>query len=361
MDERVHTFNNKSKGLMATMKTFYVSSYGKKDNKGIYIMSFDEKTLKIKQIQQIITKDYPSYMITKDHMLYVAYKNASALNDGGGLGSFAIYKNELLLNNNYNSSGRSYTHLCIDDNQHYIFAANYHIGATAAYQLENKIITKKICAIRHKGIGPDLLKRQTSPHAHCVGITPDKEFLYSVDLGADKIVMYRYHQGILQEDTNYSFQVIPGSGPRHMIFSNDGHFAYLINEIANNIMVFKYYHGRFSLIQAIHCIPRHFKGFSSAAAIRLTSSGRHLFVSNRGHDSIAMYRVNQETGKISLLYMVHTGKDPRDFNIINDEFLIIACQNDHLLQVMTFDEENEKLLLSDSQFSIPEPVCIALE
>ena len=94
------------------MKTFYVSSYGKNDDKGIYIMKFDEQTLEMKRIQQIVTQDYPSYMIIDDHVLYVAYKNASSHSDGGGLGSFSIYNDELILNNNYSSSGRSYTHLC---------------------------------------------------------------------------------------------------------------------------------------------------------------------------------------------------------------------------------------------------------
>ena len=343
------------------MKTFYVSSYGKNSEKGIYIMNFDEETQKLKLIQQIVTTDYPSYMITKDHVLYIAYKNASPINAGGGLGSFSIYKDELILNNNYNSSGRSYTHLCVDDYQNYIYAANYHIGATAAYKLDNKMITGKIRAVRHTGLGPDFLKRQTGPHAHCVGFTPDKKFLYSVDLGADKVVMYHYQDGLLEEDPQYTLNVVPGSGPRHMIFSQDGRFAYLVNEIANNIMVFKYNEGLFHLIQAIHCIPRHFKGFSSAAAIRMTSSGEHLFVSNRGHDSIAMYRVNKETGKISLLYMVHTAKNPRDFYIVDDRYLLIACQNDNVVQVMTFDEKTEQLELSDSSYTIPAPVCITME
>lgn len=343
------------------MKIFYVSSYGKHHDKGIYIMKFDEKTLEMKRIQQIETQDYPAYMICNDHTLYVAYKNANSHSYGGGLGSFSIYKDELILNNNYHSSGRSYTHLCVDQNNRYLFAANYHVGATASYQLENSIITQKICAVHHVGLGPDLLKRQTGPHAHYVGITPDQEFVYSVDLGADKVVMYRYSQGVLLEDPHYTLNIVPGSGPRHMIFSHDGRFAYLVNEIANNIMVFKYYQGHFQLIQAIHCIPRHFKGFSSAAAIRLSHSGNHLFVSNRGHDSIAMYRVNKESGKISLLYMVHTKKDPRDFQIVDDRYLIVACQGSNLLQVMTFNEETEELVLSDSSIEIPAPVCVAFE
>ena len=108
------------------MKTFYVASYGKGNDKGIYIISFNEETLELKKIQQI-------------------------------LGSFSIHKNELILNNNYSSSGRSYTHLCISDDNKYIFAANYHVGATAAYKLENYRIDHKIGAVRHTGMGPDLL------------------------------------------------------------------------------------------------------------------------------------------------------------------------------------------------------------
>lgn len=343
------------------MKTLYIASYGKDKEKGIYIFTFNEDTLEMKQINHIETNDFPSYMICADHNLYVTYKNASSLNNGGGIGSFTIYNNELVLNNNYGSSGRSYTHLCIDDEKKYIFAANYHGGATASYRIENKSIKEKICAVRHTGRGPDLLKRQTSPHAHNVGITPDKKYVYSVDLGADKVIMYKYDHGILKEDNDRTLNVVPGSGPRHMIFSNDGKFAYLVNEIANSIMVFKYLDSRFSLIQVVSTVPRHFKGFSSASAIRLTTTGEHLFVSNRGHDSIAMYRVNKETGKISLLYMVHTGKEPRDFNVYDDKYLIIASQTDNKLQIMTFNEQKEELKLTESEIHVPAPICVAFE
>ena len=141
------------------MKTFYVASYGKGDDKGIYIVSFNEETLELKKIQQILTQDFPSYLIAKNKELYVSYKNARSNNEGGGLGSFSIHKDELILNNNYSSSGRSYTHLCISDDNKYIFAANYHVGATAAYKLENYRIDHKIGAVRHTGMGPDLLNR----------------------------------------------------------------------------------------------------------------------------------------------------------------------------------------------------------
>ena len=125
------------------MKTFYVSSYGKSDNKGIYIIDLNEENQKLSLVQHIVTHDYPSYMITKNNILYVAYKNASRLNNGGGIGSFSIHKEELIPNNNYNSNGRSYTHLCVSDNSRYLFAANYHVGSTASYLLENNFIKEK--------------------------------------------------------------------------------------------------------------------------------------------------------------------------------------------------------------------------
>ena len=342
------------------MRNIYIASYGQGNEKGIYIVRFNEESLKLELLKHVETSDYPSYLITSNNYLYASYKNAGNTNDGGGLGSFTIDGDDLHLNNNYSSSGRSYTHLCISDDHKYIFAANYHIGATASYALEDMKIHHKITAVRHTGMGPDLLKRQTAPHVHNVGFTPDKRFLYAVDLGADKVVMYNYKDGRLSEAEGYTLKVLPGAGPRHMTFSKDGRFAYLINEINNSIMVFRYTDGHFSLLQAIHTVPRHFKSFSAAAAIRLTSSGKHLLASNRGHDSIALYRVNQDNGKISLLYMVHVGKEPRDFNIIDDRYIIVASQNDNKLQVMTFDEDTEKLLLTDEELSIPQPVCVCI-
>ena len=227
--------------------------------------------------------------------------------------------------------------------------------------LENNYIKEKIGAIHHTGLGPDLLKRQTGPHCHCVGITPDKEFIFAVDLGADKVIMYSYKYGKLEESPNHNLNIVPGSGPRHMIFSKDGRFAYLVNEIANNIMVFKYYDKYFNLIQVIHTTPRHFHGFSSASAIRLSKSGKHLFVSNRGHNSIVLYRVNQETGKLTLLYMVHTGKNPRDFNILEDQYLIIGAQDDNEIELFTFNEEREELVRTANTLAIPSPVCITIK
>ncbi len=337
---------------------FYVSSYGKGEQKGIYICELDKDNKTISLVKQIMTKDYPSYIITKGDLLYAAFKDAGS-GIGGGVANYQMIKDDLQLYSHFDSMGRSYTHLCLSQDDHYLFTANYHVGATAAYLLEDRKIVKKIGTVHHHGLGIDLLKRQTGPHVHYVGITPDNKFLYSVDLGADKIVMYDYSDGILTEKSKNNLLMIPGSGPRHMIFSKDGRFSYVINEISNSIMVYSYHDGHYTLIQGINCVPRHFHDFSSAAAIRMTKSGKHIMISNRGHDSIVLYRVNQETGKISLLYMVHTGKGPRDFNIIDDQFVIVANQESNEIELYTFDEETEELQSTGEKIEIPQPVCVA--
>ena len=197
------------------MYRFYVSSYAKGKEKGLYVCTLDETKNELHLNKHIPTEDFPSYVIKKDDYLYVSLKDAR-VGEGGGVASYHIEEDDLKQLSFYNSHGRSYTHLCLSPDQKYLFTANYHVGATAAFPLKDHKIGDKLSVVHHHGSGIDLLKRQTSPHAHYVGITPDHKYLYSVDLGADKIVMYEFINEKLQE-TSLSQSVIPGSGPRHMI------------------------------------------------------------------------------------------------------------------------------------------------
>ena len=335
----------------------YIAGYGEKQDRGIYVLALDEKTNQVTCKQHLETADYPSYLIRKKDFLYAALKNATGQNTHGGVASYHILADgQIVLNDNYASSGRSYAHLCVSEDDRYLFAANYYVGSTAAYALDDHKIKNKVSVVHHEGHGPDPLHRQASPHAHCVGFTPDKRYLYSVDLGCDRIVLYSYDRAKLVEVRHQD--IVPGSGPRHMIFSQDGRFAYLVNEIANTIMVFRYLDGLFSMIQMISTLPRHFKGQSSTAAIRLSQSGTHLFVSNRGHDSIAMYAVNKESGKLYLLYMVHTAASPRDFNIYDDRWLVVCCQQANRVEFLRLDLTSDLLEKTDISYEISAPVSV---
>ncbi|MDD8049485.1 MAG: lactonase family protein [Thomasclavelia sp.] len=353
----------------------YVASYGESDKKGIYLVDYDEKKESFKLVKHIETNDFPSYIIRDEDVLYVALKSSNLNgvkglresikklknNDtslGGGLASYKIEKDDLKELSHFDSNGRSYTHLALSNDKKEIFTANYHVGATASYRLKDHKIDSKIGAIHHTGLGPDPLKRQTGPHAHNVGITPDKKYVYSVDLGADKVVMYTCKDGVLKEDEKHTLNVVPGAGPRHMIFSKDGKYAYIICEISNIVIVYSYKDGFFTIIQIIRCVPRHFHGFSSAAAIKMTDDGNYLFVSNRGHNSIVLYRICKETGRLSLLYMVHTSGEPRDFSIVDDKYLFVGCEDTNVIQTMTFNAKKEELRSIEAIMEVPKPVCI---
>lgn len=335
------------------MPYIYISSYGENDKKGIYVANFEDNKLSL--VQHYLTEDFPSYIIRKDNYLYASLKNASKNLNNGGIGIFEIKDHRVNLIDHYASKGRSYTHLCLSQDMKNLFVANYHVGTTAMYALNNPHVTSKVGVVYHEGKGPDPLGRQRTPHVHYVGLTPDN-YVYSVDLGSDKVVLYKVDENGLTLVRKQD--ILPGSGPRHMVFSKNGRFAYLVNEIANTIMVFRYNSGIFTMIQMISTLPRHYKGENSAAAIRLSKSGSHLFISNRGHDSIAMYSINQESGKLFLLYMVHTGKDPRDFNIYDDQWLVVGCQTSNWIEVLRLDLEKDIMERTGHVLDIPAPVCI---
>lgn len=335
------------------MATIYVGSYDK--HKGIYVCNLDEKTGELSLIKKVETPDLAAYIIKDDDYLYVSYKNSTKKKDAGGMGSFKIDGTDLIELSHATSNGRSYTHLCLDPNKDYVYGANYHAGTTVAYKIEDHIITQKTDVVYHRGMGADLFGRQTMPHVHYVGITPEKKYVYSVDLGSDKVVMYNYEEGKLTENPSATIHVVPGSGPRHMIFSKDGKHAYLLNEIANNIMVFDAGADGCVLAQKISCLPYGFKGMNSAAAIRLSDDGRYLMISNRGHNSIALFKVSMISGKIGLIGFYEVGKNPRDFNIIKD-FVVCASQDSDELEVFRICDD--ELIRLNQKLKIPSPVCV---
>lgn len=337
------------------MSIYYVASYGKKEKKGIYLISFEGEKLSF--VKHIVTDDFPSYLVRRNNTLYSSFKNAARDNEGGGIGSYSIIDNDLLCNQNYCSSGRSYTHLCLNEQGNYLFAANYHAGATASYELVNNEIIYKIGAIHHSGLGPDLLRRQLSAHVHYVGITPDKEYVYAVDLGSDRVVMYHYEHGILEEDTQATLHLEPGSGPRHMIFSDDGNFAYVVNEIRNSVCVYQYNHG-YQFLQELDTLPGDYKKDSSASAIKLSASNNYLFISNRGHDSISLYARNKDTGLLTFVSHTKVGACPRDIYVTEDNYILVGAQENNCIEAYYFDEDHKVIDSLNQSLEIPQPVCI---
>ncbi|GHU49929.1 hypothetical protein FACS189459_2820 [Bacilli bacterium] len=343
---------------MLKKNIFYVASYSK-IKKGIYVVDYKNNKLTLVEYKE--TDDFPSYIIKEKNNLYITFKNAGINKNGGGNCMYKINNNGTLCDILKYTDNHSYTHLC--KNNDFLFTANYHEGTTTCFNInecyENKS-NNQISMIKHNGSGPDSKKRQLSPHVHYVGFTPDKKFLYSVDLGSDKVFIFNYKDGVLKPNSKYDINVTPGSGPRHMIFSGDGKFSYLVNEISNTVNVYLYKNNVFTLLQSLSTLPKNFNGESSASAIRISTSGKYLFISNRGHDSIVMYKIDISTGKLSLLSFCNVGSGPRDFNFINKTHIIVGLQGEHKIKLIDFNEKTETLELKDVFLEIEEPVCIAV-
>ncbi len=331
------------------MKTIYVGNYGKPQ--GIYEIELDENNghMILKRYKE--TPDMAAYMIADDNNLYVSYKSINKDDDHGGFGSFS--KEDLSELSHGTSHGRSYTHLCLDPNHKYIYGANYHMGTTVCFALEDGKVLEKTSVVHHEGSGPDPLKRQESPHCHYVGFTPDQKYLYTVDLGSDKIVFYKSNNGQLAEDHIYA--CVPGSGPRHMIFNQKGDRAYLVNELGNSVCLFSYEDGNLQCLDTLACIPETFKEFTAAAAIRLTEDEQYLLITHRGYDHLSIIQI--EDDQLKLVDSIPISRNCRDMNVTNN-IIITASQSDHLVE--TYQIKEGHIVPCDSSISIEEPVCICV-
>ncbi len=335
------------------MRKIYIASFGPPESRGLYVLDFDAPEFHLDQY--LPTQDNPHYILRSDACIYTAMKNMSPKNNRGGVASYRMdEEGHLLYNDNYTSSGRSYVYLCLNADHHFLFAANYQVGTTASYLLDHGKVIKKISVAYREHD-----KIHHSPHVCHVGLTPKEEFIYSIDIDGDNIVLYDYRDGFLEEVRRQ--KILGGSGPSHMLFSPDGRFAYLVNQYTSTIMVFHYSPGgHFSMIQMISTLPRHFRGQSQAGTLHLSRSGRHLFVSNCGHDSIAMYARNPESGKLYLLYMVHTHHDPCDFVIDDDRYMYVICRQEGLLEVLEMDLGRDYLGKTEWVYALPEPVSVTI-
>ena len=327
------------------MNRIYVASYEALE-KGIRLLDFHHEKLDFEFEGVKGTRDIPSYLTTDGNRLYSCYKN-------GGIEIFekdqeltSVAKTEIL--------GKRYVHLAVFGQ--YIAAADYHGGFVDLFSFYGNALTL-MDSMAHQGRGPHPT-RQTQPHMHFVGFTPDGKYLYGIDLGADKIRFYDFKGWKLKELGGKSVEIEGGSGPRHGIFSKEGRFFYLVNELVNTVMAFRYDDGDFHLLQTLSTLPAACEIQSTAGAIRLSQSGKSLLVSNRFCDGLAYFTVNTDTGHLKLREIVAAGRHPRDFNILDDKFVILGAMEGDQVQLFLLDEENETLERKPATVSICKPVSI---
>jgi 6-phosphogluconolactonase len=218
--------------------------------------------------------------------------------------------------------------------------------------------------VQHQGgsIHPD---RQAGPHAHCIHTDPDNRFVLAIDLGLDAVLRYELDadRGTLGRIDTPAGTVPPGSGPRHLAFRPDGRFAYVLNELGSTLIACAYdaSSGELRPLQSLSTLLPDFSGTNWTSALRVSPSGRFVYASNRGHDSIAIFASDTATGHLSLVGHESTqGRTPRDFNIDpTGTFLLAANQDDDSIVTFRVDGETGRLSPAGQVAEARTPVCIA--
>ncbi|MGG5252701.1 lactonase family protein [Neobacillus sp. SM06] len=338
----------------------YVGTYTKGDSKGIYSFTLDTDAKKITNVQVAAELDNPTYLnISEDNQyLYAVVKKG----ESGGVAGYRISESgELTPINTQVLAGSPPCHVSLDHHRQFLFSANYHKGTVESYTLnrENGMISPPVSIIQHEGNGPD--PRQEKAHTHFAGLTPDEKYLAAVELGIDKLFTYKVgDDGKLTEVSSLS--VKPGSGPRHLAFHPNKKFAYIMTEFSSEVIALAYHaeDGSFRELQAIKTIPDDFTDNNQGSAIHISSDGRFVYAGNRGHNSIAIFSVKEETGEVTFVDRVSTEGDwPRDFVLDpTEEFLIASNQNSGNLVLYARDQESGKLRLLQADVAVPDPVCV---
>jgi len=353
----------------------YVGTYTGPQSKGIYLFRLQTENLEVSQnillvpIGVAAETPSPSYLALDAKRRWLFAVNEVAELDGsptGGVTAFAINPatGALTSLNRRSSKGKGPCHLVVDKQSRYVLVANYNSGSVAVLPIaRDGRLGEATDFVQHTGrsVHPE---RQTGPHAHCVTLDPANRFAFVCDLGLDKILAYRFDaaRGKLTPHAPPFAAVKPGAGPRHMVFRPDARFAYVVNELNSTITVFVYdaAAGTLSERQTVSTLPEHFDGANTTAEIDVHPSGKWLYVSNRGHNSVALFAIDRENGTLTWVEEQGTGGNtPRHFGIEpSAKYLAIGNQNSDTVLVCRIDAGNGRLKPSGVFASAPSPACV---
>jgi len=344
----------------------YFGTYTSGDNgsKGIYRSVLDTETGKLSSPVLVAEARNPSFLEIHPNGRFLY-----AVSESGGTGTVSAYAinadtGTLKFLNQQSSGGSGPCHVNIDHAGKNVLVANYGSGSASVIPIvADGRLANPTGFVQHEGssVNP---QRQKGPHAHSINPSPDNRFAFVADLGLDKVMIYKLdvEKGTIVANDPAFAKVKPGAGPRHFSFGIDGDYAYVINELDATITAFAYEpaSGTLNEIQTITTLPDDFDGRRSCAEVRVHPSGRFLYGSNRGHDSIAVYRIDPAKGTLTFVEHEKAGiKTPRNFNIDpTGKFCLVANQGGNSVVVFKIDQKTGALEPTGNKISVGKPVCI---
>jgi len=361
-------FGNETATLEPVKFYLYVGSYTTTDKEGIAIFEFDPLDGDLKYLTTVAGIKNPSYLAIhpKKKLLFAVNETDNfGAGNTGAISSYAIdpIQGSLRLLSQVSSLGVSPCYVTIDQSGSNALVANYSSGNVAVFPVESGGILSQGSMVQHQGSGPNK-DRQSGPHAHSIMFDNKYAFALAADLGTDKVYSYAIGKNPSSLMLQNEFSLSPGAGPRHLDFHPNNKFVYVINELNSTITACTYdaKTGKLTEISSVSTLPEGFSGANSCADIHISKDGRFVYGSNRGHDSIVVFAVDQSSGKLTLVsHHPVKGKTPRNFMIDpTGKFLLVANQNSNNIIVFKVDTETGKLIFNGVEVKTPKPVCLKM-
>ncbi|SKA94211.1 6-phosphogluconolactonase [Prosthecobacter debontii] len=340
----------------------------KSGSKGIYVSKFSSGTGELSDPELAVETGSPSFLAIsadKKH-LYAVGEMPVPGSKAGGVSAFNISLPEGKLSpiNQVSSVGVGPCHVSLDHTGEMAMIANYGSGSVASYAIgQGGELSEAVSFMQHEGSSVDP-KRQAGPHGHSINASPDNQFALACDLGLDKVLIYKIdpERGSLMGHGHAT--VPPGSGPRHLAFHPNGKFVFVNNEMLMTVTSFAYQatKGAMTEIETVSTLPeadRGKQGYSTAETVA-HPNGKFVYVSNRTHDTIAVFSCDPATGKLTLIQNAPAeGEIPRNFCLDpSGRWMIVAHQNSNTAALFKVDTETGKLAFTGKKVKVGGAVCV---
>ncbi len=349
----------------------YIGTYthDQKRSKGIYACRFDAGSGKLEPAGLVAETANPSFLAIHSNAKWLYAVSEMADKGGqktGSVSSFSIEpkSGKLMLRNTVGSKGEGPCYVRTDLTGKNVLVANYGSGSAAVLPIKaDGTLADASSVVQHHGTSVDKA-RQEGPHAHSINVSLDNRFAFVADLGLDKVMIYHFDpvKGTITPNDPPSASVRPGAGPRHFAFHPSGRYAWVIDEMGSTVTGFSYDKAKGALtnIQEISTLPPGYKGDTTCAHVEAHQSGKFLYGSNRGHNSIVVYSIAPATGQLTYVENASTqGGVPRNFGIDpTGKWLIAANQDTDNLVVFAIDQKTGRLAPTGQKVSCGMPVCV---
>ncbi len=345
----------------------YVGTYSVRGSEGIYVFEFDRKTGSMVPVQSVSNAKSPSFLAIHPSGNYLYSVNEGG-DKRGGVSAYAVDKatGKLQFLNAQSSLGGGPCHISVDQTGKTAFVSNYGGGSLAVLPIKSDgTLGAATDSVKNTGNGVDA-KRQDKPHVHSTTVAPDNRFAYVADLGTDKLHIYEIDaQASKIKPASTPFATVnPGSGPRHFTFHPNGKYAYLVEELTSTVAVFSRdaKTGSLTLIDDnVKTLPTDFSGQNTSADIHIDQSGKFLYQSNRGANTLGIFAIGSD-GKLTKVGDQPTeGKTPRNFLIDpKGDFLFVANQDSDNITIFKRDQKTGKLAYTGQSVKVPAPVCVIM-